>query len=439
MHMSRQPIGIHNIPFCRLRALLLLALLAPVVSAEIGLRDPEFSRVPFEQWLTAGKQSRIHWSVEVVPAELSTHQRLIERVILRMDGRELEKRHGAGRFLALAQFEDSEGRLWQNHQIIDVSSVAASADSRSLRSQEIAVAFYALMLPGDYELSVALCDPSTLEHSFTRRRVHIGALKTDPLPAAWSGLPQVEFISGSMEPPDVWFLPGVRSRLRMPLATERRVHLEVLVNTTPSERALGSLTALRRNMSVLIPALKVLSQLDLRNGSLDVALLDLIHRRVTFEQKAVHELNWEAMRRIFAEINPGVVDVRTLAGQWKMRRFFSDEVNRRLSADEDAARIVVILSGPAFLDDQEPVEPVCHGKGEQRLFYIRYRTPPPRPARLRPHPGVRPASPIPAIFPMPVDDLQRTVEPLNARLFDATSAEQFRRILAAVIDQIGKL
>jgi hypothetical protein len=38
---------------------------------------------------------------------------------------------------------------------------------------------------------------------------------------------------------------------------------------------------------------------------------------------------------------------------------------------------------------------------------------------------------------MPVDDLEHTVEPLNARLFDATSSEQFRRILAAVIDQLS--
>jgi hypothetical protein len=40
-------------------------------------------------------------------------------------------------------------------------------------------------------------------------------------------------------------------------------------------------------------------------------------------------------------------------------------------------------------------------------------------------------------YPMPVDDLEHTVEPLNARLFDATSSEQFRRILAAVIDQLS--
>jgi hypothetical protein len=44
-----------------------------------------------------------------------------------------------------------------------------------------------------------------------------------------------------------------------------------------------------------------------------------------------------------------------------------------------------------------------------------------------------------AVFPMGVDDLEHTVEPLNARLFDATSSEQFRRIVAAVIDQLSHM
>jgi len=42
-------------------------------------------------------------------------------------------------------------------------------------------------------------------------------------------------------------------------------------------------------------------------------------------------------------------------------------------------------------------------------------------------------------FAMPLDDLEKPLQPLNSRIFDVISAEQFRRVLAAVIDQIGKL
>jgi hypothetical protein len=40
---------------------------------------------------------------------------------------------------------------------------------------------------------------------------------------------------------------------------------------------------------------------------------------------------------------------------------------------------------------------------------------------------------------MPVDDLEHTVEPLNARLFDAASTQQFRRVLAAILEQISRM
>jgi hypothetical protein len=199
-------------------------------------------------------------------------------------------------------------------------------------------------------------------------------------------------------------------------------------------------------MSVLIPALKVLSQIDLSNGSIDAALLDLTHRRVAFEQKNVERLNWDAMRKLLVDTNPGIIDVRALEGQWKMRRFFWDEISRRVGAGEkpgnDGTRnVVIVLSGPAFFDDQEPVEPLELRKDpDRRLFYIRYRSVAVRNQRTRVRPGAHgPSLAPPAVFPMPVDDLEHTVEPLNARLFDAASSEQFRRILAAVIDQLSRM
>jgi hypothetical protein len=122
-----------------------------------------------------------------------------------------------------------------------------------------------------------------------------------------------------------------------------------------------------------------------------------------------------------------------------MRRFFWDEVNRRLKQDPAGQNVVIVLSGPAFLEDQEPVEPLeAPNDPNRRLFYIRYRTIPPRPAHPRLRPGARgPLLTPPPTYPMPVDDLEHTLEPLNARLFDATSSEQFRRILAAVMDQLS--
>ena len=77
---------------------------------------------------------------------------------------------------------------------------------------------------------------------------------------------------------------------------------------------------------------------------------------------------------------------------------------------------VIVLSGAAFFENQEAVAafPPVEG-GERRLFYIRYRTNPLANRRVRPRPGMRPTGPQPPSFPMPVDDLEHVVEPLEKR------------------------
>jgi hypothetical protein len=259
-----------------------------------------------------------------------------------------------------------------------------------------------------------------------------------------------------MDPPDVWFLPDVTTRLNLHVTTRKPVHIQVLLNTTPSQRAAGSVSAMGANMSLLIPALKILSELELSNGTIDASLLDLTHRRVTFEQKNVRELDWAPIRKYFASIHPGIIDAATLQGQWKMRKFFWEEVCRRMEPGKDGVvPVVIVLSGAAFLDDQEPVEPaLAVSDGDRRLFYIRYR---PTTFRGTARQGLlrdtmmgryggrgrmssmNPATEEELIPPMPVDDLERTLEPLNARLFDAASTRQFRRVLAAVLEQISKM
>jgi hypothetical protein len=84
----------------------------------------------------------------------------------------------------------------------------------------------------------------------------------------------------------------------------------------------------------------------------------------------------------------------------------------------------------------------------RQLIYIRYRTfqaprryPPNSPLGRGRFTAMRlpPPNAEGLIPPMSEDDLQKTAEPLNARIFDAASTAQFRRILAAVIEQLSAL
>ena len=46
----------------------------------------------------------------------------------------------------------------------------------------------------------------------------------------------------------------------------------------------------------LIPALRALSEMDIKNGSINVTLLDLERRKVSFNQEAASQLDWTRLR-----------------------------------------------------------------------------------------------------------------------------------------------
>lgn len=435
--MSRPRTGIQNARRCRRSPVrrLALALLTCGLTAHAGAggyHDRVFDQYPFDKWLTESNLSHLKWRVEIPAPQLSSHQRLMLRVTTHVDGREIEKRKGEGAFVALLQVKDGAGRIWQNHAALDLTKIP-----ENVQSSEFDISHFAFVLPGDYTVSVAVCATVTGEHSVMVRKLHVAPLRTEPLPGAWLALPSIEFVSPLAGPPDIWFLPEVEQSLLLPaLRASRPVHLQILVNTTPSERASASVTTMRRNMALVIPVLKMLTGLEVPGGSTDAALLDLTNRRVPFEQKAVRALDWPGMRGFFADAQPALIDVRALQGQWKMRGFFRDEVERRLRAAGDEIPVVIVLSGPAFFENQQALETVPLIAPNGHLFYIRCRAVMVRPVRVRP--GMRPPVPAQTLYAMPQDDLALSLASLGAHIFDATSPEQFRRILAAILEQIPK-
>jgi hypothetical protein len=398
-------------------ALLALLLIVPTAYGQSGLSDPVFSQLPVDSWRT-GKQSPLRWSADLVPPELSAFQRIAAGVRIQVESPELPK-HNA---LIVVEFEDAEGARWQTHNTL---------------ARQMQFVQWAFLLPGDYSVSVAIYDPLTHDHGFTQKKLHVAPLRNDPLPGAWEALPRVEFIPAGAEDFDAWYLPSITSRLKLPVETHRNVHIDVLVNTTPSGSVTDSLGELRRNMSAVIPALKTISQTELSQGSIDITLVDLTRRH------SVPAANRDELKRFFAQTNPGIVDIQALDSQWKMRSFFAGQLTTRFSAGPVGdAHVVIVLSGPAFFPNQEPVAKLdLPADPLRRVFYIRCRLIPhsvlqPRP---RPRPGVRPRPPFPGTFRLPLDDLEKPLEATAATLFDVITPEEFRRVLAAVMGQISRL
>ena len=404
-------------------------------AAVTELRDPFFSSVPFEHWQAAGKRKQIRWEVEFFPVELSAHQRLLARVRIVID-------HPVSRALAVfVEYRDESGGVWQTHILSGSGHESDSADPHTV------VFGNAFVLPGRYLVSVALFDQTTNERSFTSHRIRAKGPPGDPLPHAWDALPAVEFLPPRAEAPDEWYLPSITTRLTLPVPTQRPVRLDVLVNATPGGNMAGSTSAVRRNMSVLIPSLKVISQIEPEQGSVNVRLLDLVARRIAFEQHQSHapharnadgenwpELDWPKLRRFFVESRPGIVDARALAWFWKMRGFFWDEALAAPASYGGEKRVVLILSGPAFFPGREPIPKSGAGWAQNAcVYYVRYRPLELFRRRLR----SRPSTPSPAIRPMPDDELEIAARKLKARVFDVTSPAEFRKVVADVMDQLA--
>ena len=429
-------------------ALLVLGLAGvSTVSAQEGTADPAFALVPFNRWLADGDQSRFRWSVRVSGAQLSAHQRLYTKAEIEVDGNELVSRRGHGQLVMMIQFQDSADRVYQAHGSIDLADVKDDAGKSNINyAQE------AFVLPGDYRVSMLIFDTKTGEHSGAQKMLHVNPLRNDPLPAAWKGLPQVELLH-TMEAPDSWFRPDTTGRLQLPVKTQRPLRVEVLMNasaTGPSQGvSLG--TASNRSLANLVPVLKVLSQMELAGGGLHMTLLDIPKRRVIFEQHDVRQLNWERVRGALTEADPNKIDVRALEHREQNAQFFVEQVRQRLSAGgegEKPFRVLLLLSGPTAFNSGEDMRPIEAGRDPNtKVYYFRYHLPPERLALpsmfdnptgrgRRGFPGNAPAPVAPA---EPFDSLASLLKPLQPRLFDIYSPEQFRKILSSLLDEMGRL
>lgn len=414
--------------------------LAGQLWAAEGHHDTEFDKVPFDQWLAGGEQTPLRWTEHTLPVLLSVHQRLMSRLQVQLDGAEAAKRRGEGELIFYFQVTDAQGRVYQDHTSYDLTKV-----EEGLKAQDMVCTESVFVLPGDYAVSLAIFDTATKEHSVKKARLHIPPLRIDPLPDAWRNLPPVEFVESS-ESPDHWFLPKETGKLNLPVTPRRPTRIDVLVNLTPSQQNSRSFGVQDRNLSIIIPFLKVISEMSAPGLKLNVGLLDLSRRRVTFHQDDVLDLNWDKMKASLSEANSGSIDVKSLADRQYNAAFFLSEIERRFAQQ---SRAVIVLSSPmVFETGQEILEPPTRpAKGQ--IFYIRVQNPTVRVAVPNPglsrHRGLggfpgRPRTPLGEEFPsVDMDQLEPFLKPLDPRLFDVLSAEQFRKALAAIMSEISAM
>jgi hypothetical protein len=285
------------------------------------------------------------------------------------------------------------------------------------------------VLPGDYLVAVALYDTATREHSLARKHLHVGQLKNDPLPDAWRDLPAVEFV-GPATPPDGWYLPEIEGMLRLKAAAREPEPVSLLVNLTPSERLTGSSRVQSRNLSWLLPSAKIFSLVDWGQAPFEVELLDLTRRKVAYRQTSGKGIDWSQAVTGLQEVNPGIIDVASLQNRWYAAQFFLDRVAQTINRTPKHKAVIILSSPVEFVGGQDIRPLTADLTTRATVYYVRYD-----PlfffGRGRGRSMARPAPPQ-------ADQLAALLKPLDPRVFEVTTAEQFRKSLATILDEIAK-
>lgn len=406
-----------------LRIFLLLPILGLAAFGQGGLPDPVFQKIPFDEWLKGGGDARIQWSMQLSPVNLAENQRLETYFWAVIGADELVKRSKPGQVVVFLEIRDHANRVYRTHRAL---AVAKGQNQAELAAVKFIQRMY--VMPGDYQVAVAVYDTQSKEHSLKKMRLRVPELAHDPLRGAWRDLPSVDFSGRSS------------SRLYLPLPTEKPVRIEVVVNEAPKGYA-----------GKLLSALRIISQMDIMNGSMKVELLDLERRRISFAQEVVDDLDWRGLNAALRQNDPNKIDVHALQNYKENAQFFVSEIRKRLESGESAGatRVLIVLSAPMAFPKGEDLQPIeATPEPGSRVFYIRCELALPFPAMPPPQlpspgswpvPPERPYGPVPFQRASNADSLERTLRPLDPRLFNVSTPMQFRSALAAILSEIAEL
>ncbi len=383
--------------------------------------------VPFEDWLKGKDDARIRWQLHVFPAQLSENQRLETTVRAGVDADEFMRR---GPLVVYLQIRDRENRSYRSFTSLTPGKDVNMAEVASLNWDQ-----HACVLPGDYDVAAAVYDTRSKEHSLKRAKLHVPELPHDPLANAWRDLPEVDFSD---------CVPIDSPQLFLPLKTERPVHVDLVMNQSTNRNETGSNRSADRLMQTLASRLLVLSEMQLVEGSMNVTLLDVERRKATFTEAIKSP---ESIKRLWEELTSDkrlTIDLHSLENYKENAQFFVSEIRKRVETPGPHA--VIVLSAPLAFPKGEDLQRIeaAPSPGSQ-VFYIRcnapvYGTPDAiEQAPTRGFSGARGRGRMirHASQPDNFDSLEGTLKPLNPRLFDVTTAVEFRSALAAIMGGIS--
>ena len=416
---------------------------APLCAQDISTREapPE---IPFHEWIAETKHVELPWSITIAPARLSILQRLVVEFRVKVPSKALDLLGPTFQLFLDVRLKPAGGTWLTTH---DISGTRLH--ERMPKENYLVFTLQALIQPGEYTVGFILFDRVSGLRSVGLRKLTVRPVSGDPLPEISRDLPVVEFFQRGVDD-DREALPELHSRLWIPLSTRRPVHIELLVNFAPPEpgppmpgsparydRNLRTLH--QRNLARMLGIIKVLSQMDLANGSLHITAFDLHRRNVLFEQETRGELDWPRLRNALAKVNPLSIPVKALEGRKQNAAFLRELLQHRLPPPDAAPahagngsnggsdghapaaeplRVFILVSSPVIFERGADLSPVLPPRGADfRVYHLQYQV---SAANLW-------------------DDIPRVLRELAPRRFALQNPDEFRRAIARILADLRSL
>lgn len=416
--------------FPRILACLAIAIssgFAVAQQAEEPTTDSVFAEAPFDKWAAQGNHQEVPWHVQTFSDRLSFHQRLIATIQVQVPGPEMLKRSHDDHITLLVEVRNGQGVSARNYGLLELNNMKPG-----MKRSDVEFSWQAFAVPGQYELSVALWDKKSGEHNFMRRLFHVDAYKNDPLPEMWRGLDAFEFWGTKRDGPEYMFHTDIEGRPNLTLATRRPIEMEVLFDMTPSaEIFAGSYGHYNHYLGAALPTFKVLNQINLKNGSRRAAALDLVQRHVVFEQDDGKDLDWTVLRKTLSPDNgPGTVSVKDLQNKQQSPVYLREEIVRRLKAGSDQAakagerplHVFILLGSPMDFYTFPKLPEIETGQEQDCvIYYLQFE--------FSERQGITGG----------ISNVEKMLKPLKIRSFEVRSADDVRRALAKMLEEVGRL
>jgi len=413
---------------------------APLCAQNITTREapPE---IPFEQWIAETKHVELPWSINISPARLSILQRLVVEIRVKVPSKSLYLLGPTYQLFLDVRLKPAGAAWLSTHDV-----TGTRLHERMPKENHLEFSLRALVQPGEYTVGIILFDRISGLRSVALRKLTVRPVSGDPLPEISRDLPVVEFFQRGVDE-DHEALPELHSRLWIPVATRRPVHIELLVNFAapePGPNMPGSLarnarnlrTLHQRNVARMLGIIKVLSQMELANGSMHITAFDLHRRNVLFEQDTRGELDWPRLRTALAQVNPLSIPVQALEGRRQNAAFLRELLQHRLpppdaapahagngsngssdvhASDAEPLRVFIVVSSPVIFERGTDLSPVIPPRSDDfRVYHLQYKV---SAANLW-------------------DDLPRVLRELTPRRFELQTPDGFRRALARILTEL---